>query len=319
MTQPAKSSPSGREMSGLKSVLGLLCVVLIYILASQDLGISPAKFASGETWRQMADLLIRLGPYERINTCKNAKIVWGEPDPVSEAPWSGKTDLNKVKAVCDEGKTLYWYRSDYLEEQFAYARDVWEPLSQTFRMALIGALFGALLAIPFSLLAARNLVRSKAVYYAVRTGLNLIRTIPDLVLAAVLTGALGLGALPGVTALAIFSFALIAKLLSESIEAIDPGPLEAMRACGANWLQMIAYGVAPQVLPQFLAYWIYVLEVDVRASTVLGFVGAGGIGMTLMADLNLTRFRNVGAIIVVILVVVVVMEWISTKVRERLV
>lgn len=319
MSQPAKSKASDREMSGLKSVLGLLCVVLIYILASQDLGISPAKFASGETWRQMADLLIRMGPYERINTCKNAKIVWGEPDPVSEAPWSGKTDLNKVKAVCDEGKTRYWYRSDYLAEQFAYARDVWGPLSQTLRMALIGALFGALLAVPFSLLAARNLVRSKAVYYMVRTVLNLIRTIPDLVLAAVLSGALGLGALPGVTALAIFSFALIAKLLSESIEAIDPGPLEAMQACGANWLQMIAYGVAPQVLPQFLAYWIYVLEVDVRASTVLGLVGAGGIGMTLMADLNLTRFRNVGAIIVAILAVVVVMEWISAKVRERLV
>lgn len=320
MAQPAKRPTPLREAGGLKAVLGLLLLVLVYYGASADLGISPAKFVSPDTWRQMGDLVIRMGPFERINTCKNAKIVWGEPTPEdADIPWSGRTDLNKVRAVCDEGRTLYWYRPDYLEEQIAYGKDVWGSLSQTLRMAILGAFFGALLAIPFSLLAARNLVRSKAVYYAVRAVLNLIRTIPDLVLAAVLSGALGLGALPGVAALTIFSFALIAKLLSESIEAIDPGPLEAMRACGASWIQMVAYGVAPQVLPQFLAYWIYVLEVDVRASTVLGLVGAGGIGMTLMADLNLTRYRNVGAVIVVILAVVVVMEFIGTKVRERLV
>lgn len=309
-----------RESSGLKSVLGLLLLLLVYFGVSAHLGISPSKFASGETWTQMGDLLIRMGPYERINTCKNAQIVWGEPTPAdADIPWSGKTDLNKVQAVCEREEIRYWYRSDYLAEQFAYAGEIWGPLSQTLRMAIVGAFFGALIAIPFSLLSARNLVRSKTVYYAVRAVLNLIRTIPDLVLAAVLSGALGLGALPGVVALTIFSFALIAKLLSESIEAIDPGPLEAMQACGANWFQMVAYGVAPQVMPQFLAYWIYVLEVDVRASAVLGFVGAGGIGMTLMADLNLTRFRNVGAVIVVILLVVVVMEYVSTKVRERLV
>ncbi len=311
--------PSFKESGGLKSMLGLLALILVYTLASAHLGIEPAKFASGETWVQMSDLLIRMGPYERINTCKNANIVWGEPDAETEAPWSGRTDMDKVRAVCEQDKTFYWYRSDYLKEQLAYTKDVWGPLMQTLRMAIIGAFFGALFAVPFSLLAARNLVRYQWVYYVVRIVLNLIRTIPDLVLAAVLSGALGLGALPGVVALAIFSFALIAKLLSESIESIDPGPLEAMRACGANWLQMVAYGVVPQVLPQFLAYWIYVLEVDVRASTVLGFVGAGGIGMTLMADLNLTRFRNVGSIVMIILVLVVIMEYISTKVRERLV
>jgi|GEM_PF-445152 len=316
-TQPKK--PSFKESGGLKSLLGLIALLLVYVAASTHLGIEPSKFASGETWRQMADLLIRMGPYERIASCKNANIVWGEPDADTEAPWSGKTDLDKVNAVCEQGKTLYWYRSDYLEEQVSYTRDVWGPLMQTLRMAIVGAFLGALLAIPFSLLAARNLVRSKAVYHTVRIILNLIRTIPDLVLAAVLSGALGLGALPGVVALTIFSFALLVKLLSESIEAIDPGPLEAMRACGANWLQMVTYGVVPQVLPQFLAYWTYVLEVDVRASTVLGFVGAGGIGMTLMADLNLTRFRNVGSIIAIILLLVVVMEYVSTKVRERLV
>lgn len=329
MTKPGnvlnrKPNSRWREMSGLKSALTVLAVVLTYLLSSAPapvgLDVTLAKFVKGETWSAMGDLLIRMGPYERINTCKNAEIVWGEPTAANpDIPYSGKTDLGKVKAVCEQEKTLYWYRSDYLEEQVAYTRDIWRPLMQTLRMALLGASLGALIAFPFSLLAARNLVQSKVVYYTVRTTLSLIRTIPDLVLAAVLAGALGLGALPGVIALTIFSFALIAKLLSESIEVIDPGPLEAVRACGGNWLQMIVYGVLPQVLPQYLAYTIYVFEVDVRASTVLGLVGAGGIGMTLYADLNLMKFRNVGAIITIILIAVVIMELISTKVRERLV
>ncbi|MFZ5824090.1 MAG: phosphonate ABC transporter, permease protein PhnE [Bacillota bacterium] len=327
MTQPdrnLKKGPNWQEMGGLKTALTVIAVVLIYVFSSAPapvgLDVSMAKFVKLETWTSMGDLLVRMGPYERINTCKNAQIVWGEPTADNpDIPYSDKTDLAKVKAVCEEGKTFYWYRSDYLDEQVAYTRDIWGPLMQTLRMAILGAFFGALLAFPFSLLSARNLIRSKAVYYTVRTILSLIRTIPDLVLAAVLVGAFGLGALPGVIALTIFSFALIAKLLSESMEAIDPGPLEAVRACGGNWLQMIFYGVVPQVLPQYLAYTMYVFEVDVRASTVLGLVGAGGIGMTLYADLNLMRFRNVGAIIAVILIVVVVMELISAKVREKLV
>lgn len=324
MTQPGKrlspaASAAQRRPSSLKSIFGFIAVLLIYIWASQGLNLAPGEFAKAETWSAMNDLLVRMGPYERINTCKNAKIVWGEPDPVTEAPWSEKTDLKKVQAVCEQGKTLYWYRSDYLEEQVAYVKTIADPLGQTMRMALLGAFFGSLLALPFSLLSAANLVRSKVVYHTVRIILNLIRTIPDLVLAAVLAGAFGLGALPGVLALTVFSFAMVAKLLSESIEAIEPGPLEAIRASGGNWLQMVWYGVLPQVLPQYLAYALYIFEIDVRSSTVLGLVGAGGIGATLYADLNLLKFRNVGAIVVAILLIVVVMEFISAKVRERLV
>lgn len=303
-----------QESGGLRSLLAVLAVVLVYGWASAGLGITPSEFAKGETLSAMGDLLIRMGPYERIDTCKNARLVWGDDDP-----YAGKSNPAKVAKVCERGQTLYWYRSDYLKEQATYLRDIWPPLMQTLRMAILGAAFGALLAIPFSLMAARNLARFRWLYHTVRLFLNLIRTIPDLVLAAVLSGAFGLGALPGVLALTIFSFALVAKLLSESIEAIDHGPLEAMRACGASWFQMVRYGVVPQVLPQYLAYTLYVLEVDVRASTVLGLVGAGGIGQILYADLNLMRWRNVGAIVVVILIMVVVMELISTKLRERLV
>jgi len=303
-----------QEAQGIKSLLSVVIVVLIYVWAANGLGISVGKLASGQNWRNMGDLLVRMGPFDKVDKCRNAQLVWGDSDP-----FAGTPNPAKVKAVCEEGKTLYFYQFGNLKEQARYAQAVWEPLMQTMRMAILGAFFGALLAVPFSLLAAQNLVKNKAIYYLVRTILNLIRTIPDLVLAAVLSGAFGLGAMPGVMALAIFSFALIAKLASESVESIDPGPLEAMQACGANRLQQIRYGVVPQVLPQYIAYTLYVLEVDVRASTILGLVGAGGIGQLLYADLNLLRYQNVGAIIAVLLIAVLLMDFVSTKLRERLV
>lgn len=316
MSTPSRQrgeSPLNRQL-GVKPLLGAVLLVLIYVWSSASLGISPGKFTSAQTWRNMSDLVIRMGPYYRVTSCEDATTLWGSGEPLS-----GKPDPGKVKAVCENQATFYWYRSEYLQEQIQYTRDIWDPLMQTFRMAVLGAFIGALLAVPFSLMAARNLIKSKLLYYAVRTLLNLLRTIPELVLAAVLGGMLGLGALPGVGALIIFSWAIVAKLLSESVEAIDPGPLEAMQACGANKLQQIAYGVVPQVLPQFLAYTLYVLEVDVRASTVLGLVGAGGIGQLLMTNLNLFKYRNVGAVLVMMLVAVIIIDFVSTKLRERLI
>ncbi len=302
------------RMQGVRTLLYLIGFVLIYWWASAGLQIAPLEFASSHTWASMGDIVMRLGPYYRVDRCRDAQVAWGPEDPVA-----GYSDPEKVAAVCERGEVLYLYRPRYLKEQIAYVSQIWPPLVETFKMALLGAFFGALIAIPFSLLAAHNLVKWAPLYYIVRSFNNLIRTIPELVWAALLTGALGIGALPGVVALTIFSFGLIAKLLSESIEAIDPGPLEAMRACGANWVQQIRYGVMPQVLPQFLAYTLYVFEVDVRASAVLGFVGAGGIGMLLNENLTFLKYRNIGAIVVVLLFAVVLLDIIGTKIRERLV
>ena len=314
MAAPGKPvAPQPPKLRGLKSIFTVFILVLIYGWSSYHLDITPSELASKETWSAMSDLTIRLGPYYRVSTCKDANTAWGDDDPIA------KPNPAKVKAVCEEGKVRYLFMPDYLKDQFAFIKEIKNPLLETFRMAILGAFVGALLAVPFSLLAAANLMKIKAVYYVTRVILNLIRTVPDLVWAALLTGALGVGALPGVIALSIFSFGLNAKLLSESIETIDPGPLEAMQACGASWLQQIRYGVVPQVLPQFLAYALYVFEIDVRASTVLGLVGAGGIGVLFNIELTYRRYPHVGAIIVVMLVIVVIMDLISTKVRERLI
>jgi phosphonate transport system permease protein len=302
------------RMGWLKTVGTVAILAIIYVWCSAGLEITPSQFLDGHTWQSMGQLVVRLGPFYQVNKCDDAKVAWGDDEPLA-----GKPNPAKVKSVCEEGGTEFLFYRDYLDDQKAFLKDIAGPLLDTFRMAIVGAFFGAILAVPFALLAARNLIKIKLVYYIVRFFVNLIRTIPDLVWAALFTGALGVGALPGVLALIVFSFGMNAKLLSESIETIDQGPLEAMQACGASWLQQIRYGVVPQVLPQFLAYGLYVLEIDVRASTVLGLVGAGGIGVLFNTQLTLGRWHRVGVIVLVMLIVVWAMDFISTRVRERLI
>ena len=313
---PPKETLKARlaRMGWLKTLGTVLILAVVYTWCSTGLQIAPGQFLDGSTWRAMSQLVIRLGPFYQVNKCADAKVAWGDDEPLA-----GKPNPAKVQSVCEQGGTEFLYYYKYVDEQKAFIKDVMPPLLDTFRMAIIGAFFGSILAVPFALLGARNLVKSKWAYHTVRTVLNLIRTVPDLVWAALLTGALGVGALPGVLALVVFSFGLNAKLLSESIETIDQGPLEAMQACGASRLQQIRYGVVPQVLPQFLAYSLYVLEIDVRASTVLGLVGAGGIGVLFNTQLTFGRWHLVGVIVLVMLIVVWAMDFISTKVRERLI
>lgn len=302
----AKTGNAPTGLASMKTTLIVAAVLLLYVWSAAWLNITPAHLISPSTWAHMGDLLMRMGPYYKIDNCDDAQIAF-------------EGDQRKIDLVCNNGRVLFWYRADYLLEMIKYVPKVWGLLMETLRIAILSATIGGVLAIPFSVLSARNMVKSKWLYLIMRTMLNLIRTIPDLVLAAVLAGAFGIGALPGVLAVSIFSFTLITKLMSETIEAIDPGPLEAMQAVGAGKVQQIFFGVVPQVLPSYIAYSLYVLEVNVRASFILGWVGAGGIGHALNTDLTLGKFRNVTVTIVVILLAVVVVDYVSTKLRERLV
>lgn len=148
--------------------------------------------------------------------------------------------------------------------------------------------------------------------------LNFIRTIPDLLLAAIFVAIFGIGPLPGILALTFFSIGLVAKLLYESIESIDPGPLEAMTAVGANKVQWIVYGVIPQVKAHFVSYVLYTFEVNVRAAAVLGLVGAGGIGLYYDRTLGFLQYKQTASIIIYTLIVVLLIDYISTLLREKL-
>jgi phosphonate transport system permease protein len=179
------------------------------------------------------------------------------------------------------------------------------------------------LAIPISFLAARNLMGGSpvtlAIYVAVRTLLNIVRSIESLIIAIVFVVIVGLGPFAGMLALAVHTVAALAKLYSEVIEGIDPGPIEAMQVTGANWLQVVRYGVVPQIVPPFTAFTIYRWDINVRASTIIGFVGGGGIGFFLVQWINLGDYRAVSACFLSILVVVMLMDLLSARVRARLI
>jgi phosphonate transport system permease protein len=193
----------------------------------------------------------------------------------------------------------------------------------TVAMALIATALAMILAIPLSFLAARNLMSANpltyAIYVVVRTILNILRSIESLIIAIVFVVIVGLGPFAGVLALALHSVAALAKLYSEVIEGIDPGPIEAIRATGANWLQMVRYAVIPQIVPPYTAFTIYRWDINVRSATIVGFVGGGGIGFLLIELIRINNFRGVSTAFIAIAIIVMVLDYFSAKIRERLV
>ncbi|MDD9138018.1 phosphonate ABC transporter, permease protein PhnE [Fructobacillus sp. CRL 2054] len=201
---------------------------------------------------------------------------------------------------------------------WSYIPDIITPLLQTIQMAIVGTLIGCVAAIPVALVSASNIVRNPYVRGVVRFIMNLVRSIPEMLLAALFVAVVGIGALSGVCALSVFSFGMMFKLLYEAIETVDQGPIEAMRAAGGNRNQVIVFAVIPQVLNQYLSFFLYTLEINVRASAVLGYLGAGGIGLYLNTTLEMFRYDRTAVVILGILVVVVLVDALSNKLREAL-
>lgn len=192
------------------------------------------------------------------------------------------------------------------------------PAIETVQIALWGTLIGVLLAIPFAFLAARNLQRQAWIYLATRQFLNVTRSINELILALVFVSAVGLGPFPGVLALAVHGLGMLGKFFAESIEEIDDGPLEALRATGANSVQVIAFGVLPQVVTAWIAVILYRFEVNLRSATVLGMVGAGGLGFELVSSLKLFKYQDTATCIIVITSMVIIADSLSSYLRHRI-
>ena len=193
------------------------------------------------------------------------------------------------------------------------------PLIETFHIAIIATLVGCVVALPVSFLASLITAPGRISYLLDKGLMNVTRTIPDLFWALIFVAGLGVGPLPGVFALFFFSLAIMSKLLSETIDSVDPGPLEAARATGASHFPAVRMSVFPQVLPNYVAYALYILELNIRASLILGIVGAGGIGRVLEAQRKFFRFDRVFAVVIVIFVLVLLIEQVSVALRRRLV
>jgi phosphonate transport system permease protein len=198
-----------------------------------------------------------------------------------------------------------------------------DKMAETIFLALMATFFGSALAIPLSFLAARNLMSGNpvlfAIYTVMRTLLNIIRAIDPLIWAMIAVTWVGLGPFAGTLSLTLHTIASNGKLYSESIESIEPGPIEAIQATGANWLQVIVYAIIPQIIPPFVSFTVYRWDVNIRSSTIIGAVGGGGIGFLLRQWINLSDWEAAGIAVWLIAIVVSVLDYASSRIREEFV
>lgn len=233
-----------------------------------------------------------------------------------------KIDLSKL---LDPGPTFGRLLMDFITIDLSskVVDNVLRELIITTMQAFLATTLGGLLAIPFSFLAAKNLTgKSKFsawIFYIVRSLFNILRSIEALLYVAIFVYWVGIGPFAGMLALAITTFALLGKLFSEAIENIDPGPIEAVNATGANKLQSIVYAIVPQIVPPFLSYLIYQWDINIRMATIIGFAGGGGIGLMLSTFFGSLQYHKAGTVIVAIVIIVALMDFSSAKIREKFV
>jgi phosphonate transport system permease protein len=189
---------------------------------------------------------------------------------------------------------------------------------QTVQIALVGTSAAAVLAVPLALAAARN-TAPRWLYYWTRSALNAFRAIDTLVYALFFVAAVGLGPFPGVLAVIVYTATVLAKLFSEAIEAMDPGPVEAVQSVGATRIQILRWGVLPQLGPEFVSFTLYRFETNIRAAAVLGFVGGGGIGFYIQTYLRLLNYPAASTVLLVLVVMVMLVDFTSSRIRARLI
>lgn len=212
------------------------------------------------------------------------------------------------------GQTLW---TMFAHPDWSYAPDVLTGLRESVQIAIIGTLIGSILALPFGALAAKNLNRFRAVSRAGKLALNAIRTFPELVLALVFIKALGPGAFAGALAVGFHSVGTMGKLYAERIENTESGAIEALRAAGASPVQVFRHAIWPDITPDLLSFSLYRLDLNVRAATILGIVGAGGVGTLLQFQIG-KDWPKVGLILIGIIVTVGCIDAVSSVLRKKL-
>jgi phosphonate transport system permease protein len=244
-----------------------------------------------------------------------ALVVW--------AMATAEIDLERIASL-PEGIGLLFYRM-FLETgpEWSYLPDAVQGMLQSIQIAWIGTIIGAVISLPLGLLGARN-VSGILGSNVMRQILNAIRAVPEVILAVVVfIPMVGIGgaasAYAGTLAIGVHSIGTLGKLTAEVVEGIDPGPVEAARAAGGNTVQEQRWGVIPQVMPDIIAFWLYRFEINIRASAILGVVGAGGIGTSLEQAMTFSRFPRAGVIIIVIIVATILVDTASGWLRRRII
>ncbi len=280
-----------RRARRTETVLTVAAVVILFLIAAVWTDLSPEKIADG---------VPRIGEY--FGKLFSIEPKRGAP-PEAVLAWG-----HVFGGVKEPQSIAYWfYRVG------TYATLLW----QTVQMAILATALGFTAAFVLSFPATRTFVGSGTVVIVTRRLLETLRTIPQVVLAFILVWPFGIGPLAGIVAIAIHSAGALGKLFVELNENADQRPVEGIRSVGGSWLAQIRYGVVPQVMPGFLSYALLRFEINVRSSTIIGFVGAGGIGQELKRVIGFNIYEEVSAICILVLLIVVVIDLLSAQIRHR--
>ena len=215
-------------------------------------------------------------------------------------------------------KELTVILSKIFHPNFKYFSKVISPLIETIQMSIVGTIIGSLIGLPLAILASSNINKNKPTLLVCRFILSVLRSIPTLIYAYIFALIFSLGSLAGTVAIAVFTIGIVAKMLYESIETIDMGPYEAMQSFGASTLQSFWAACMPQIRPTYLADCLYCFEINVRASSILGYVGAGGLGILIRERTGLRAYSDLGMILITLFVVVWLIDMINDYLRSKL-
>ena len=220
--------------------------------------------------------------------------------------------------LAERGNEFFVILGQMVPHKLDYMQSVWQPLFDTIKMSLLGSIAGCTAAMPFAILASSNIVKNKVFIGAIRLLIAVIRTLPTLVIALLATFIFGLGTFAGTLAIAVFTFGIVVKMLYEKFETVDMGAFEAAEALGATKLRAFLSAILPQILPFYLSTSLYCFEITVRYAAILGYVGAGGIGLILSEKIGYRQYSRVGMILIMLYVTVVIIESVSKYLRSKL-
>ena len=227
-------------------------------------------------------------------------------------------EINFIKLVTDSSKYFGDILSRMLPPDFSNLNELIYAMFETIEIAFLGTFIAIVLSIPLGLFSARNLAPNYFVYLICKTIVIFFRAIPEFIIAMILVIAIGFGAMPGVLALGLHTMGFLAKFYAEDIEHINKGPIDALKSSGATKSQIISFGVIPQILPSFVANNLYILDRNVRMATMLGIVGAGGIGYELQSSFRMFEYERVSAIIILIFVTIFIIDYLSSFIRSKI-
>ena len=227
-------------------------------------------------------------------------------------------EIDFIKLVTDSSKYFGDILSRMLPPDFSNLGKLIHAMFETIEIAFLGTFIAVVLSIPLGLFSARNLAPNYLVYIICKTIVIFFRAIPEFIIAMILVIAIGFGAMPGVLALGLHTMGFLAKFYAEDIEHVSKGPIDALKSSGATKSQIISFGVIPQILPSFVANNLYILDRNVRMATMLGIVGAGGIGYELQSSFRMFEYERVSAIIILIFITIFIIDHLSSYIRSKI-